>query len=83
MTRHVWRGDWCDSVWVYQDKKALLECDVLMCVEEASTRQPDPSVSTRDGRFGSKVGLIGPQIGEIRDFFRSDFSTFGSSSQMY
>ena len=34
----------------------------------------------RDVRFGSKVGQIGPQIGQIRDFFRSDFSTFGSSS---
>ena len=41
------------------------------------------SVETRDGRFGSKVDQIGPQIGQIRDFFRSDFSTFGSSSQMY
>ena len=28
----------------------------------------------RDGRFGSKVGQIGPQIGQIRIFFRSDFS---------
>ena len=37
----------------------------------------------RDGRFGSKVGQIGPQIGQSRDFFRSDFSTFGSSSQVY
>ena len=25
-----------------------------------------------DGRFGSKVGQIGPQIGQIWDFFRSD-----------
>ena len=41
------------------------------------------SYTDRDGRFGSKVGQIGPQIGQIRDFFRSDFSTFGSSSQMY
>ena len=32
-------------------------------------------VRIRDGRFGSKVGQIGPQIGQIRDFFRSD--TFG------
>ena len=51
----------------------------------------------RDGRFGSKVGQIGPkldnsgafsdqisvhygadwpQMGQIRDFFRTDFSTF-------
>ena len=35
-------------------------------------------VISRDGRFGSKVGQIGPQIGQIRDFFRSDFSTFGT-----
>ena len=41
------------------------------------------NTSTREGRFGSKVGQIGPQIGLIRDFFRSDFSTFGSMSQMY
>ena len=34
--------------------------------------------ATRDGRFGSKVGQIRPQIGQIRDFFRSDFNTFGS-----
>ena len=40
-------------------------------------------LSTRDGSFDSKVGQIGPQIGQIRDFFRSDFSTFGSMSQMY
>ena len=33
-----------------------------------------------DGRFGSKVGQIGTQIGQIRDFFRSDFSTFGASA---
>ena len=33
----------------------------------------------RDGRFGYKVDQIGPQIGQIRDFFRSDFSTFGST----
>ena len=26
--------------------------------------------------FGSKVGQIGPQIGQIWDFFRSDFSKF-------
>ena len=37
----------------------------------------------RDGRFGSKVGQIGPQLGQIRDFFISDFSTFGSMSQIY
>ena len=35
-------------------------------------------VSTRHGRFGPKVGQIGPQIGPILDFFRSDFSTFAS-----
>ena len=39
--------------------------------------------SRRDGRFGFKVGQIGPQVGQIRDFFRSYFSTFGSMSQMY
>ena len=37
----------------------------------------------KSGRFGWKVGQIGPQIGQIRDIFRSDFSTFGSMSQMY
>ena len=37
----------------------------------------------RNGRFRSKLGQIGPQIGQIRDFFRSDFSTFSSSSQMF
>ena len=36
------------------------------------------NTSTREGRFGSKVGQIGPQIGLIRDFFMSDFSTFGT-----
>ena len=46
-------------------------------------RTADDRITTRDGRFGSKVGQIGPQIGQIRDFFISDFSTFGSSSQMY
>ena len=40
-------------------------------------------VESRDGRFGSKVGQIGLQIGQIRAFFRSDFSTFGSMSQTY
>ena len=33
-------------------------------------------VTFGDGRFGSQVGQIGPQIGQIRDFFRSDFSTY-------
>ena len=37
----------------------------------------------RDGSFSSNVGQIGPQIGHIREFFSSDFSTIGSSSQMY
>ena len=37
----------------------------------------------RDDRFRSKVGQIGPQIGQIRDFFRSDFSTFGSSDPLW
>ena len=32
----------------------------------------------RDGRFGSKVGQIGLQIGQIRGFFRLDFSAFGA-----
>ena len=30
------------------------------------------STQSRDGRFGSKVAHIGSQIGQIRDFFRSD-----------
>ena len=34
------------------------------------------SSANRDGRFGSKVCQIGPQIWQVRDFFRSDFSTF-------
>ena len=34
--------------------------------------------SARDGRFGSKVGQIGPQMGQIWGFFRSDFSAFGA-----
>ena len=29
-------------------------------------------MAARDGRFGSKVGQIGPQMGQIRDFFRSE-----------
>ena len=33
---------------------------------------------SRDGRFGSKVGQIGPKMGEIQEFFRSDFSAFGA-----
>ena len=41
------------------------------------------NIHARDARFGSKVGQIGPQIGQIRDFFRSDFSTFGSMNQIY
>ena len=40
--------------------------------------QSDQWSSLRDGRFGSKVGQIGPQIGQNRDFFRSDFSAFGA-----
>ena len=40
---------------------------------------PFKSSQRRDGRFGYKVGQIGPQIGQIRNFFRSDFSTFGSN----
>ena len=33
-------------------------------------------VYTRDIRFDSKVGQIDPKMGQFRDFFRSDFSTF-------
>ena len=36
-----------------------------------------PGEITRDGRFGSKVGQIRHKMVQIRDFFRSDFSTFG------
>ena len=39
--------------------------------------------AARGGKFGSKVGQIGPQIGQILDFFRSDFSTFGAGRQMH
>ena len=35
---------------------------------------------TKDGRFGSKVGQIGPQMGQIRCFFISDFSAFGAGA---
>ena len=31
----------------------------------------------------AQSGTDWPQIGQIPDFFRSDFGTFGSSSQMY
>ena len=33
-------------------------------------------VARRDVRFDFKVGQISPKMGQIRDFFRSDFSTF-------
>ena len=36
----------------------------------------------REGRFGSKVGQIGPQMGQIRGFFRSDFSAFGVGAHL-
>ena len=41
--------------------------------------------TSRDGSFSSKLqsGSDWPLMGQIRDFFRSDFSTFGSMSQMY
>ena len=39
-------------------------------------------VSDRDGRFESKVGQIRPQIGQIRGFFRSDFSAFGAPADL-
>ena len=34
-----------------------------------------------DDRFGPKVCQIGPKIGQIRDFFRSDSVHFGAPSQ--
>ena len=34
-------------------------------------------------RFGPKMGQIGPQMGQIRDFFRSDFSTFWRGSHLW
>ena len=40
----------------------------------------ESETQSRDGSFGSKMGQIGPQIGQIRDFFRSDFSTFGAGA---
>ena len=39
--------------------------------------------NTRDGRFECKVGQNEPQIGQIRDFFRSDVSAFGAGRQMH
>ena len=45
----------------------------------------DPKLD-KSGTFSNQISVhlaIGPQIGQIRDFFRSDFSTFGSLSQMY
>ena len=38
------------------------------------------SLRLRDGKFGSKVGQIGPQMGQIQGFFRSDFSAFGAGA---
>ena len=35
---------------------------------------------TRDGRFGSKVGQIGPKWDKSGVFFRSDFSAFGAGA---
>ena len=32
-------------------------------------------------RFGPLSSLIYPQMGQIRDFFRSDLSTFGAGRQ--
>ena len=33
-----------------------------------------------DVRFGTKAGQVWSQMEQIRDFFRSDFSNFGSSN---
>ena len=34
----------------------------------------------RDGRFGSKVGQIGPKWDKSGAFFRSDFNAFGAGA---
>ena len=38
-----------------------------------------PSPHTGEGKFGIQISSDWPQMGQIRDIFRSDFSTFGST----
>ena len=35
---------------------------------------------SRDGRFGFKLGQIGPKFDKFGPFFRSDFSAFGAGA---
>ena len=56
----------------------ILTFDPLVSYPESGVSDLGQVGLIQDGRIGSKVGQIGPQIGQIRDFFRSEFSTFGS-----
>ena len=42
--------------------------------------EPQNCLNNRDGRFGSKVGQIGPKWDKSGAFFRSDFSAFGAGA---
>ena len=61
---------------IYGHFPELKTTEPLMEIQIMQIYMWSPGESTRDGRFGSKVGQIGPQFGQIWDFFRSDFSTF-------
>ena len=59
---------------------------IIMIMPQLSATQEVHSLRhVRDGRFGPKwVRSDWPQLGQIRDFFRSDFSTFWRcSAKMY
>ena len=58
----------------------LVDLDRLL-LSEVHDIYTDNGPTSRHGRFGRKVGQNWPQMGQIRDFFRSDFSTFGSMSR--
>ena len=44
------------------------------------TARSQETRENRDGRFGSKVGQIGPKWDKSWAFFRSDFSAFGAGA---
>ena len=72
----LWRFLWRTRIVIVRVSVCPLVCDTMDqnsrgCLGLSHVRH-------RDGRFGSKVGQIGPNMGQIRGFFRSDFSAFGA-----
>ena len=73
---YLWRGQ-CDSVYGEVNMKRSLPGLKLRSLGKFTPTASNKSVRLRDGRFGSKVGQIGPKWDKSGAFSAPDLSHLG------